>query len=94
MQDEGSTALVLMSDMKMKAEDSVELALSQQLVLQQLFKDQLEATSQLVNATQQAYANVIWNSIVSIKWLGVVMALKPYYGYCGVFQAASMQKAC
>lgn len=82
MQDHGTTTLTIMSDIKTKAEDSLELALSQQAIIQQIFQDQIEATSKLVNATRQAYTDVLWGSIWSMNWVGIVMALKPYYKYC------------
>lgn len=82
MEDHGITILTIMSDIKTKAEDSVELALSQQAIIQRIFQDQIEATSKLVNATRQAYTDVLWGSIWSMNWLGIVMALKPCYKYC------------
>ena len=89
MQEQGSSTLDVLTKVKSTSEDSVELALAHQAIIQQMFQDQLEATAILVNATRQAYTDVMWGSILSMNWLTILAAGQSYYKNCEVFLSSA-----
>ena len=85
MQSEGTMALNQMSAITTAAEQGTMLVLAQKAHLEQFYKDQIEQTAQLANATRDAYNNIVLGSFSSMNWFGLLTAIPSVYRHCEIY---------
>lgn len=82
MQDEGSTALHHLTTVKSASEETSVLLVAQHAQFEDFYQQQMEKIALLSNSMRDAYSNMMFGSLLSVNWIGILTAIPSYYRHC------------